>query len=351
MSYRTERVDAADVREPLIRLWTENLHVLGDPDAKLHWFYVDGPSTRGEAFLLRAADDSTVGCIGLRGRDIRYREQSIRAALLADFVVDKHHRSALPALTLQRAVQRHVDDAYDLSYGFPNKSAIAVLRRIGYHELGHMTRYVRVLRHGPQLRRRYGDRLGLDAVGAVVDRAAAAATIARWLPSRGSYALDWLADFDDRFDALWESSRPRELITCRRSADFLRWRFSRKPGETYAIAALTARRGGKPLVAYAIVRGAAGEPAELVDLFGADVRALDALLARLVPALYHRGHTTIGMRYLGHPQLVDVLARHWFTRRDDNRVVMIHLAPTCPLDGAIAREPRAWYLTDLDEDT
>src|SRR5262249_27396916 len=108
MAYRALLADAVDEREALVRLWTENLPVRGDPHAKLHWFYGDAPGGRGTAFLLRASDDAFVGCAGLSGRTLYYRGHPIRAALLADFAIDKRHRSGLAALTLQRAVKRHV---------------------------------------------------------------------------------------------------------------------------------------------------------------------------------------------------------------------------------------------------
>lgn len=344
MGYRATRADPTEAGDPLIRLWTENLSVHGDPQTKLKWFYVDGPAARGEAFLLRAPDDAPVGCVGMRQRDLARGDTRVRAALLADFVVDKHHRSALPALTLQRAAQRHVDAAYDLSYGFPNDSATAVLRRVGYHELGHMTRYVRVLRHESYLEQLVGDLPGLSLGAGAIDRARVAATALQAVPSRARFALRWLSDFDARFDEL--AARPMPLIHCQRTSALLRWRFVERSG----IAALVERRGGR-VHAYAVVRGAPGAPAELADLFGADRAATSALLALLVPALYSRGHRTVGLRYLGDPALPQLLVEHGFRPRSDRRVVVVHVGPRCPIDAATAHDANAWYLTDLDEDT
>ncbi len=350
MSYRTVLADVTEAREPLIRLWSENLHVSGNLDDKLRWFYLDGPWGRGEAFLLRAADDAVVGCAGLSLREMLHGDATVRAALLADFVIDKRHRSALPALTLQRAVKRHTDAAYDLSYGFPNQGAVAVLLRIGYRELGKMARYVRVLRYAPYLTRRYGRPLLSRAAAIVVDPASVAITAARSIASRAHARLEWLPDFDDRFDRLWEVARPRDLIACRRSSQFLRWRFARKPDERNAIAALVERRGDA-LAGYAVVRGAPGDAAELVDLFAKDLATTDVLLGQLIPALYLRGHTSVSFRYLGDPRLVDVLARHWFSLRDAKRVIIVNRGPSCPLADTVAYDARHWYLTDLDEDT
>lgn len=348
MSYRAVLADVLEARAPLIRLWSENLHVRGDLDDKLQWLYRDAPSGPGEAFLLQT-EDQVVGCAGLTTRELYHQGKSARAALLADFAIDKRHRSALPALTLQRAVKRHTDEAYDLSYGFPNDNAVAVLRRIGFHELGRMARFVRVLRHGPFLVRRYERPILGRAAAMVVDPAALAATVVRSVPGRMRARLEWLADFDDRFDHLWELAQPRDLIACRRSSQFLRWRFSRKPHDKHAIAALVDRKRDA-LAAYAVVRREQGE-AELVELFGRDLVAIDTLLAQLVPALYRRGHTSVSFRYLGHPRMLEVLARHFFSLREARRLVITSFAPSFPFDTKIAADPNRWYLTDLDEDT
>lgn len=349
VSYRTVLSDARESREPLIRLWSENLHHRGDLDEKLRWFYLDAPSGPGEAFLLRTEDD-VVGCCGLTTRELYHRGQPVRAALLADFAIDKKHRSALPALTLQRAVKRHTDGAYGLSYGFPNDGAVAVLKRIGYQELGRMARFVRVLRHAPFLERRYHRPLLGRAAAMVVDPASLVITAARSLRKRTLLRLEWLEDFDARFDRLWDVAQPRDLIACKRSSEFLRWRFMRKPSEKNQIAALVERHAGA-LAAYAVVRNGEGGEAELVDLFGINAGAVDSLLSQLVPSLYARGHASVSFRFLGSPVLLEVLAKHMFSLRESRRLVIINLAPTCPVDPSVAADPRRWYFTDLDEDT
>lgn len=345
MGYQAVRADAADISESLIRLWNDNLQSHGDARAKLRWLYLDGPAARGEAFLLRGPDDVPVGCVGMRQRDLVRGDQRLRAALLADFVVDKAHRSALPAVTLQRAASRHIDAAYDLSYGFPNDNATAVMRRVGYHELGHMTRYVRVLRHETYLEQLVGDLPGLSLGAGAIDRARVAAAAVRAARYRARFALRWLTDFDERFDEL--CARPTQLIACRRTAAFLRWRFASEPRE---IAALVERRGGR-LHAYAVIRGKHDAPAEVADFYGADRAASSALLSRLVPALYQRGHRTVGVRYLGDPALPKLLGEHGFFPRSERRVVVVHVGPSSPIEASVLTDSRHWYLTDLDEDT
>src|SRR4051794_2215991 len=134
MAYRAVQTGAHEARASLIRLWTRNLPVGTAVDDKFRWFYLDSPAGPAEAFLLEPQDGPdqgrAVGCAGIGQRDFAYRGQPVRAALLADLAVDKSHRTVLPALTLQRGVQRYTRGAFDLSYGFPNKHAVAIHTRL-----------------------------------------------------------------------------------------------------------------------------------------------------------------------------------------------------------------------------
>lgn len=355
MGYRAIRTELDVARDPLMRLWRDNLPVAGDLDAKLAWFYREAPAGEGAAFLLASDDAAAVGCAGLAGRELAVlggdAPARLRVALLADFAIDRAHRSAMPALVLQRAVKRYVDDAgFALSYGFPNDHAVAIHRRTGYRELGRMARFVRVLRHGGYLERRYGWRRRSRLGGAVADGAALAASTVRALATARTYALRWEAGFDARWDDLWArvegGPAPGFQIATRRTSALLAWRF-RAP----TVATLVERAGGA-LAAYAVVRRSeAGDVAELADVFGASPAALDALFAQLVPALYVRGFAAVLVRYLGHPALRRVLADHWFSFRNTDRSMIVAPTPTCPVDPAILLDSNAWYVTELDEDT
>jgi len=348
VAYRAVLTDPREGRAALLRLWSHNLPVRGDAAAKLAWQYLDGPSGRAQAFLLHD-EAGEVGCAGITVRELWYRERPLRVALLADFAIDRAHRTAMPALILQRTVKRHVDGAYDASYGFPNANAVAIHRRIGYHELGTMSRYVRVLRHGGYLARRYDRPVTARAAGVAIDAAKLAVRTARTLRPSRTAALRWLPDVDARFDRLWQATRGSVGIACRRDAAFLRWRFLRKPDEHVAIAALVDRKTDE-LRAYAVVGGEPGGMAVLLDVFGA-LGAIGDLLTFLMPALYWRGYRSVGFRFLGDPRVTALLVAHHFSLRDQNRVVIIHEGQACPIDPAVLRDRNAWYLTDLDEDT
>ena len=84
----------------------------------------------------------------------------------------------------------------------------------------------------------------------------------------------------------------------------------------------------------------------------ADARArreLDALLARIVPALYRLGYESTSVRFLGSSRIPKLLAAHGFVVRPQTRMVALALSTTS--DSPQLRDTESWYLTDLDEDT
>lgn len=336
--YSVSETDVHDSSAVLHRLWADNLDVRGGLDAKLRWFYCDGPHGPGRALVLRA-HDAAVGCAGVGVRTLVHRGAARRAALFADLAIDRPHRSGLPALTLLRSIRAEVARDFDLGYGFPNRKAIAVYRRAGFIELGGMDRYVRVLRS----RRYLAAAPWLRVPAAVADRALAAAERVHELRAR-RFALDWPARFDARFDRLWQAVRTGDRIACERSAAFLGWRFAH---DQHRIAAVVRRDTGA-LAAYGVLRPAEHGLIELVDLLGAGARELDAAIALIVPAARRLGFAAIGFRFLGDPRVVRVLRAHGFVRRGEPRSIVV--APG--RDPALAALPAAaWYLTDLDEDT
>ena len=354
MAYRAELTDvAANGADELMRIWRDNLPVRGAVEAKRRWAYLDAPTGPSEAMVVRVDGGAAVGCAGIERRELWCRGQPLAAALLADFAIDRSHRIGLPAVLLQRAVQRHVEPRFDLSYGFPNRGAVAIHLRTGYHELGKMGRYVRPLRFGRYVRRRITQPAIAAVATAVIDPAAHAAGWLAGLPSHRAYALTWLDDVDARFDALWARAAPTLPIACRRDAALLRWRFLRAPGDRCQIAALIARDDDR-VAAYAIVRdgdGATAGMAELVDLLGEGPDALDALFDQLVPALTARGYDAATIRFLGTPAIVGLLTRHRFVAREPDRSIIVRPTARCPIAAEVVRDARAWYLTDLDEDT
>ncbi len=359
MSYSVSQPDIAAAEEPFLSIWRANLEVPGDARLQYRWHYLKNPGGTGSAFLLSCRDkhrdggpeeaEKVVGCCGLSRRSFFVRGKPMVAALLGDFAVEQAHRTVLPAVLLQRAIQRHVKGRFFLSYGFPNASAVGIFRRIGYREISRTMRYARVLRHGPYLERKVkGTELAgaAGAAGRLLDGAARALQVLRTGPQLASRRLVWLDDVDDRFDELWERVCRDHPLLGTRGAGFLRWRFLEKPGERFRIAALLSRCP-EALRAYAVVQEE-GRVAHIRDLLGASEGEVGALLNRLVLSLQKRDLNSVSVRVLGAAWLRRTFLSCGFTRREDSRSVVVQIAEDA--DSALLLDSENWYLTDADED-
>lgn len=369
-TYSVARVAPAEARDDLLRLWADNLQVETSPAAKFDWIYRAAPLLPEQVWLLRASTSpAAVGTAGLGLRRMQLPHGDASAGLLADLAVDKAHRSLGPAIAIVREVKSWALGHLDLAYGFPNAHAQGVFKRTGYHPLGTITRWARVLRHAgyaarvrelelPRVPPAARDLLYRAAeqpwfaalAGAAVDvtqlarRSPAAIEAARRLRVDATDAPDPAA-----LDELWARARGEYGVVAHRGGAVLSWRFPASPRRRW-YGARARGAADSALRAYALVERSDDGAAHIKDLFGhpADVIALLDLLPALA---YRAGASSLSMRYLGAPWLADALAARGFTARQADRLIVVATAATMPAASAEAvRKADTWHLTDFDED-
>lgn len=100
--------------------------------------------------------DTVIAHIAVNFRDLYLNGQRLRAGILANFRIDESYRSGALAAALVGAPRAAVRRGeFDLITGYGTSSAHQVALALGYRDLGPMRSFVRVLRWGPILRRRY----------------------------------------------------------------------------------------------------------------------------------------------------------------------------------------------------
>ena len=348
MTYDVRRLAPAAARPDLLRLWSNNLDVLGDVQAKFDWSYRDAPQRPAEVFLLASGDD-VVGTAGVHPRGVAIQGRQVRAALPGDLAVDRGHRTLLPALTLVREVRRWVLGGFDLVYVYPNRHSEGVFRRAGYRQLGSLTRWAVPLRYGSYLARLLKLPVLPAVAGFGIDVARFLQRVPAALAASRAFRLEWLADVDPRFDRLWEQLGGEYGVAGSRRTEFLRWRFLRHPAQSFRVAALVRRGGGQELAAYAVVERA-GRVAHLRDMFGRP-EDCGSLLALLLPALTLDGAEAVSFRFLGSRRITEVLERHGFERRQASSTVFFDTGAAVASQRDLLSDVEHWYLTDGDEDT
>ena len=352
MPYRVERSDSATAEHTLVRLWTDNLNMRADPRYKFEWFYRDTPLGAATAFLLHHAPDDqpaseVVGTCGVGTRHVSVDGEILRSALFADFAVDKAHRTLMPALMLQRALCEYATSSFDMAYAFPNSAAVGIFNRIGLKTLGRTRRYVRILRSAPHLERLLKVRPLARIAGAFVDTALVASDRVR---SAGlTYRFEWLPDADERFDRLWNAVRSNWKIIGERNSQFLRWRFTHRPGVPARLAALVHRRSGE-IAAYAAVVDKDPGEALVADFLAASDAELTLLLRMLGPQLAGLRYTRALTYFLGPRRIDSALQKAGFQFRNDAKFVIVGAREGAPASGGRLARVDDWYVTEADRD-
>lgn len=119
------------------------------------WRYGSLSEVEPAAWIALEGDD-IVGFIAVYFRDLYLNEQRVRTGILANFRIDESYRGGALAAALVGAPRAAVRRGeLDLLTGYGTSSAHQLALALGYHDLGPMRSFVRVLRWSPILRRRY----------------------------------------------------------------------------------------------------------------------------------------------------------------------------------------------------
>ncbi len=345
MAYTISRTETDDARGAVLELWQRNL-----PDTtpdRYAWLYERGPA---DCWLLSPQPGDVVGSAGIMGRSLSLAGRSVQAGQAIDLNVDREHRTAGPALALQRAVTGAVQAGrFDLLYGFPNAESEAVLARAGYRPLGRLERWVKPLcsedgiegwLKSPRLRK---------ATSAVFDLALVARSPETYYQRRGGVRVEISDRFDARFDRLWQRAAGQFGVVGERTSRYLNWRFAQSPLARHRAFCLCAK--DRELQAY-LVYSRDEAKVFVGDFFFTDLEALDTLLAEFARFARREKARSIATLLLGGERVCRKLARFGFVRRPSTWRTLVYFDPACEkLDGALLSDPQAWFLTRADVDT
>jgi hypothetical protein len=341
--YRVTRGDPVADRARILELWERCGFASGErAAARYDWFYLQNPAGPGRVYLLFSGLE-LVGAMGAGSREIACgRDRSpLKAAMLADFVVDPAHRSMFPALQLQRvAREQELRDA-QLIYGVPGDKAEPVFRRLGFSARLSSGNHARVLRSAKFVYRvlpRVPTPLVRVACG-IVDRLR---LLLPWMLCKlAGVRGQWRRELPGEIDELWRNAAAADgVATGVRDLQFLAWRFHPSRAD-WRVLAVTGRRGS--LLAYFVCLGK-GDYLWVYDLLLADRDAGALPLLALSLAGWGEGVNSVRVPFGGSPRMERALSRAGYRLRDARTCFLIQ-AP-----GADARLPPEWWLTKADED-
>ncbi len=323
-----------DDRNAILQLWHRNL-----PNAtpeRFHWMYASGP---GRCWLALSRDGVPIGSAGLMVRDWFLAGHPCQVGQAIDLNVDMAHRSFGCALELERAVLKGAyESGLAFVYALPSESAVPIFKRLGFRELGIMSRKV-----------------AWFTTASLVQRLVKRRSIARplawfldpFLPLRQprslltDYSFETVRDFPSSLAGL--ESPGRFPFGCIGSRDprYLRWRSLGTPNASISLL----RRGSTEVVGYILSSRGSSECVTVLDFFFHDPEAGIALFQRFAKEMLEQGAATVQLSFLGASEIDAWLEANGFLARASKETVLVHVPRD---DGWTDRQH--WYFTRVDLD-
>ena len=317
-------------------------------EMRFQWLYGANPDGVAKFWTIRDSESGKmVGFTAALPRRILVSGCTKIAWNCADFSVHPQYRTLGPAIKLRRAARRGVDEGcVDFLYAHPNHRMAAVHRRVGHVPIGKMVRYARFVKATVHLQQRLRNEfLGLLA-GCVVDPLLSLVRRETW--RRGVHEMKVFNDaqFDDRFDRLFDESAGTADVIGMRDSRYLNWRYAENP--LYQTHAITATKGGD-LCGYLLFVIQDGV-VHIKDLFPAtDVSAASDLVSHVLKLARRRNIKSVSCAVLDGSSLLDTLRHFGFLERADCSEMFGYARIDDSIRPTIL-EKSSWFLTVGDRD-
>lgn len=316
--------------------------------ARYDWLYLSNP--HGPARVWLAEDTATgepVGTSAGHPKRVWANGERLDVLDLSDFAFDPAWRTLGPALKLLRATLEPMQRGeFAFSYDHPSAAMYAIYQRMGGRDVSARRRWVRLLKVGKQVEKRFGPGLRSRLLGHAGDLAVRARDV---ITTRaGELAIRPLGPGDDTaLDRLDEELRRMTPLRLARSAAHVRWRYVRNVTAPHEV--LCAWRDGT-LVGYMVVRPQEPNVLAIVDVIAADPAAPPALVDAAVRLGHRRGVDALWATVLRGSPVEALLPNAGFVARGDGPGVVIY-APkvTGPLADTL-QDPKQWWMLEGDED-
>lgn len=344
-------------KQEVLALGDRNLLVpLQGREGRYAKYYEQNPLGPPSFFLARDEESqSMVGMAAAFPSRLRVFGEVVPGAISGDFAVDDGHRGLGPSVALQRAIVSALDEnGLRYAYGYPNEYAEPIIKRVGYVDLGRLSRFVKVLRgrvvvdtyiRSPGLARVASavSKVGLDPLLSIVSR--------ERLHRRREFRVEKPDEFDDRFAEVWESTWRQHPITSERTPELLNWKYEKgggREGGLYTILSLVG--SDSRVVAYVVYRARNGIR-HLVDIAFLPSRAVvDALLSEVILDARRHRVPAVNLLHLGSENLLTRRLRAFgFLRRSDESRMRIYVAGNSRPQRSLV-EAGNWYFLTGDAD-
>jgi hypothetical protein len=256
-----------------------------------------------------------------------------------------------PAIVLQRSVVAALNQGpLVFLYGFPNRNAEAVLKRVGYRSLGPRTRLVRIMKTAPQLRKRRLPEFWVQLLSPILDGALKLFSPENWRAPGTGWVCREVADFDERFDRLWDEIKTRFVVAGERTSEVLRWKFLQDPDDVHHIFAVFNRSNFR-LCGYIVYR----EQDRSVDIrdiaFVEEHSVFSILMGGFLKHIRSSAAESVVIHFLKDDALIQKMRRFGFLEGESAYSIYLYCTEQTWEELNAEKHSGSWFLMQSDEDT
>lgn len=350
MGYTVYQADLEKDKNSILKFWRENHQ--RSLEEKYQWIYEENPAGKAKVWMLKHdKSEECVGMTALFSRNFSVKGKGLVAGIAGDFLVNKHHRTMGPAIMLQRNVIVAVDNGHvDFVYGFPNKKAEPIMKRVGYRRIGTLRRFVKIIKSAHQLRKRGFNELWVKILSPLLDIVLILTSIETWYRWRSGFVCEEVNDLDGRFDRMWVNAKSQFTIAGDRTADYLKWKFLDDPDDLNRVYAIF--NSDKSCVKGYIVYCFHDNGVEIRDfVFPEDKKATLVLMGSFLRNVRSFAQDSVVVNCLDNSHMIKAMKRFGFMKGKSGRSVYLYCTEDVWNDLPLLRSPDNWMLMKSDEDT
>lgn len=343
MAYTVEQADLVKDRDVLSALWQRNY---GDVDTgRFEWLYYKSDANP-MCFVVKTKENEIVGMNGVLTRDVEAFGGTITIAHAIDFLIDKKHRTAGPAIQMQRYLIKELSSRnIKVIYGFPMPAAQLVLKRLGYKALGDYQRWVKPL-NGSYVASKYLNTLLSTILSPIVNvglQVYSGDVFYRFTKRK----LINNNKIDERFDKFWECKKYSPVVVGKRDKKFLSWRFTEFYKSNYKVYTIDNAAG--EIIGY-IVYQVNDKVSSIHDLYVNEVKNYKKLLSCFSNTMRKQDIHYITMFILAPAKVMATLKSSGFMRRPETSKVYVRIDDEFNNLHPELSDYKSWYVTDADKD-
>ena len=318
MEYKVLEADINQSRNIICELWRESFPEMDAPQDKIDSSYINNITKRGNIYLL-SVNEKIVGVKGIIPRDCYVYGESKSFGLFCDFTVAKKHRSLGPSIKLLSETVKLASDQYDLLYGFPNKKAEVIFKRVGYEKLPNISRYVKIIDYKPYLKKKIKwpftyFMTKLLNLGVIIKLSFLQLKLCN------QYTSETTNIFKNDIDILWEKCDKSKLIMSARNKEWLEWRFKNSQNSTNIFVINNSKKEVQGYIVYSLSEGVCF----IYDALSQNEGEFKKLFILFTKELFKGDTSSISFEFIAPDSYIKIITDLGFIYRDSEPVYAIN---------------------------